>query len=1160
LGLTLAGGRNLQLDIPRLALFARALLAAWLLSLGTAAISADAQDIARGNTPGWLVERQVPDATPEMIAKSSDGITWLLTDWQARAVAGGYESYYRNVSRVNERSGLEAAGEVRIEFDPSDEVATLNFVHIIRDGKVIDHTDDLKLKLLQREDELDDGLINGLVTAVGNISDVRVGDIVDFGVTYRITDKLWPGHFFKTISTRWSEPLALRTARISWPSNRPLSFRAINTDAAFSQHSDGQTTVYELVQRDPAPQSEEDDVPSWYPAYGTIAISSMTSWREVAEWAAPLYKGDESLPDEFARKVDHIAATYSDPADRLTEAARLVQDTIRYVGVEIAEGSFVPRRPREVVELGYGDCKDKSLLLATVLKRLGIDAAPALVSTDTGKNLTAWGPSPANFDHVIVRAQLDGKPVWIDPTLTFQGGRGAGMVTPDYGYVLPVREGQADLELIAPAAPRNDLQHAVEHYEIDEAGDPAMQLTVKTVFRDGDANWLRAKIASRPISEIAKDNLGYYLKRYPGIAESRPLAIDDDRDANVITMIETYSVSKADFDKDKLADVLSVNGYLIQNVLPDKQGVVRVNPLHVNAPVRLSQDIELHAKGRTLARLPDVDQSADGVEFTRATTADGDAIRIAYTLTTARETVPAGQAADVYAITDRLNQATSLEYHLANSRKSLATTLGVDAAVVAPYQDRIVKVGELFQKNDEASRTEALTLLNAMSSEVKRPSKVAGVIDGFTGAALAAAHRYPAAKAALESMIGQYQGSFALMQLLATLQLEDREFTATAGTLEVMAAQQPDAMKSFDEDMIRQVLGALRTDGADSAETAADDLTIALAKSGWQESPITDSGESIRSLAIKYLLWRGMADDARQLYAVAPVPAETAAELAIDKRDSALWPDLEDAVRDHFHAMVQQQAARSGEALAKSPGDLKLITRHMRDLRRAGRPDEAIAAAKDAAADRARIEAAGNDGFWLINEYAYALEAAGRPDEAVAQFDWLLSLDIKRNPSLVSQAINRALMLNKLDRPADALAALTVLDGEPNLASKYGNMWIWSGIVCAARSLDKPDVEDAAFKKMEQEASANQAAMAQALACRSDIDGLEQLMLKRFDDPREREAMLTNYVKTPDELRYKFTRQIYDTYHKALAAPALQAKLKQYGRAVQFDGWGSFDL
>jgi transglutaminase-like putative cysteine protease len=99
-----------------------------------------------------------------------------------------------------------------------------------------------------------------------------------------------------------------------------------------------------------------------------------------------------------------------------------VQDEVRYLGIELGTYSHTPTGPSKVFERRFGDCKDKTLLLATVLNELGIDARPALVNTDARRALDGWQPSPYAFDHVIVRAELGGKTYWLDPTTPYQRG------------------------------------------------------------------------------------------------------------------------------------------------------------------------------------------------------------------------------------------------------------------------------------------------------------------------------------------------------------------------------------------------------------------------------------------------------------------------------------------------------------------------------------------------------------------------------------------------------------------------------------------------------------------------------------------------------------------------------------------------------------------
>ncbi len=63
---------------------------------------------------------------------------------------------------------------------------------------------------------------------------------------------------------------------------------------------------------------------------------------------------------------------------------------------------------------GYGDCKDKHTLLASLLKAVGIDAWPALINPN--RKLDPDVPSPSQFNHVISVVPSGGKFIWLDTT------------------------------------------------------------------------------------------------------------------------------------------------------------------------------------------------------------------------------------------------------------------------------------------------------------------------------------------------------------------------------------------------------------------------------------------------------------------------------------------------------------------------------------------------------------------------------------------------------------------------------------------------------------------------------------------------------------------------------------------------------------------------
>jgi len=63
------------------------------------------------------------------------------------------------------------------------------------------------------------------------------------------------------------------------------------------------------------------------------------------------------------------------------------------------------------VQRRYGDCKDKTYLLVSLLRAVGIEADPMLVSLTTPKTPARLLPTPDAFDHVVAQARINGRTV-----------------------------------------------------------------------------------------------------------------------------------------------------------------------------------------------------------------------------------------------------------------------------------------------------------------------------------------------------------------------------------------------------------------------------------------------------------------------------------------------------------------------------------------------------------------------------------------------------------------------------------------------------------------------------------------------------------------------------------------------------------------------------
>ncbi len=142
--------------------------------------------------------------------------------------------------------------------------------------------------------------------------------------------------------------------------------------------------------------------------------TTFKSWEEVGAWYRGL-EGDRMQPDaEIKAKVAQLTA------DKTTELAKeqavydYVSLQIHYIGVSFGIGRYQPHGAVDVLANQYGDCKDKHTLLAAMLGALGLH--PDAVLIGAGIRFNEAVPSPAAFNHLITRVNVDGKPTFLDST------------------------------------------------------------------------------------------------------------------------------------------------------------------------------------------------------------------------------------------------------------------------------------------------------------------------------------------------------------------------------------------------------------------------------------------------------------------------------------------------------------------------------------------------------------------------------------------------------------------------------------------------------------------------------------------------------------------------------------------------------------------------
>lgn len=384
---------------------------------------------------------------------------------QTRVEGDRLQQYFRQIVRVLTPEGLPIAGNVAVIWLPSISKARIHALTLRRGGRASELLGDGSgFEILRREANLENGQIDGIVTAVMSISDLRVGDEIEFSWTLDARNPVLEGH----VESDYLMPPGMRAARLfmraSWPRDRGIAYRAGTNVPKARPFEEGGQKGYVIDSANFVAPDIPAGAPTRFQDENRIVLSDFTDSAGVASVMEPLYRRAAQLaPGSAVRdEIERIAALSPDAKVRASEALRTVQRDVRYFARTDGLGGYLPQSAEDVWARRVGDCKGKVALLIALLQGLGIEADAVLVSAQRSDGLDQSLPRPGRFDHVIVRTVVQGKTYWLDATRT--GDRSidsAGLH--DFRWVLPIAAQASRLLPLTSAEP----QLADEEWRLD---------------------------------------------------------------------------------------------------------------------------------------------------------------------------------------------------------------------------------------------------------------------------------------------------------------------------------------------------------------------------------------------------------------------------------------------------------------------------------------------------------------------------------------------------------------------------------------------------------------------------------------------------------------------------------------------------------------------
>lgn len=351
-----------------------------------------AQNLPSSNQPGTADEAVVFERMDNLVRFEDDG-------------TGVQET--TAVIRVQSQAGVKELGQLVFGYSSATEKLDVDYVRVRKpDGRVIETpgstAQDFAPEVLREAPTYSDYRERHV-----SVAGLQAGDVLEYHTITQVTTPLAPHEFWYEYS--FSKEAAVHEGRLQIDIPKTRTVKLKSPERKYETQESGDRRIYTWTVKDSVPERKHDreairEEPDFTP---DVQLTTFADWQQVGQWYANL-QGDRVVVDENVRKK---AAELTQGAASPTEKARRLYNyvalNIRYVSISFGVGRLQPHAASEVLQNGYGDCKDKHTLLQSLLRAENIQSYPVLISSY--RELDPDVPSPAQFNHEITAADLGGE-------------------------------------------------------------------------------------------------------------------------------------------------------------------------------------------------------------------------------------------------------------------------------------------------------------------------------------------------------------------------------------------------------------------------------------------------------------------------------------------------------------------------------------------------------------------------------------------------------------------------------------------------------------------------------------------------------------------------------------------------------------------------------
>ena len=327
------------------------------------------------------------------------------------------------VVKILTERGIQKYGDIAIPYQPASQNIGVNVARTITaDGTVLQPPEEA-FNDVTPPGLLAQNLYSDAMWKVISMVGLAPGVCVEYQVT--LEDKVpggetWitGGYNFQATETILETSYALqmpKTWHLQWKIANDMS--GTNPQAPEISYTENDTIVYIWRYGETSALILEEGMPHINDVVPRLRYSSIADWNSVYTWYKELAKGRYTPDALIEEKVQQLTKNLTTEAAKIRAIYHFVAAKIRYVGIELGQSAYQPSPATEVFRMQYGDCKDKTTLLISMLDLVGIKAYPVLISVSPYERVDTELPSLNQFNHMIAAIPAtDNTYIWLDPT------------------------------------------------------------------------------------------------------------------------------------------------------------------------------------------------------------------------------------------------------------------------------------------------------------------------------------------------------------------------------------------------------------------------------------------------------------------------------------------------------------------------------------------------------------------------------------------------------------------------------------------------------------------------------------------------------------------------------------------------------------------------